>query len=132
MPKWRLNKATKRLCPNKFRFIFTTQSEALHYKATTESICQVVVVSQNALKTQEVSTISTNDVCYWIIEWLLLLLLGKSSLCKKNLSNLNFAHWFQYCLLSMALNSTTIKFAKHLVFKNLISVLIASFFFWYY
>ena len=48
--------------------LFLLHSEALHNKATTERLCRVVVVSQNALKTQEVSIISTNDVYYWIIK----------------------------------------------------------------
>lgn len=50
--------------------LFLLHSEALHNKATTERLCRVgvVVISQNALKTQEVSIISTNDVYYWIIK----------------------------------------------------------------
>lgn len=132
MPKWKLNKATKRLCPNKFGFIFTTQGEALHHKATTDSLCQVVVVSQNALKTQEVSTISTNDVCYWIIKWCLFWLLGKNTVSR------NFIKQCETCTSILVLSFRHgFKFWNNEVFKvphcnnnkkrHLISALIASF-----
>lgn len=102
MPKRKLNKATKRLCPNEFGFIFTTQSEALHYKATTERRCQVVAVSQNALKTQEsppsplmmLATGSQNDFCRDCQ--------GKAHLVKISSSNVKSAHQFQDSLLDMA------------------------------
>lgn len=45
--------------------LFLLQSEAPHYKTTTERLCQVVV-SQNALNSQPSAPVPTNGACWYI------------------------------------------------------------------